>query len=339
MYLIVKGVLPTMKRKILDMLKESRNEFVSGQYISDELGISREAVHKYMNQIKNEGYTVEAVSRKGYRLVSVPDLLTYEEIKKNLHTKYMGRKIVYFDTIDSTNIKAKALAASGESEGTVVIAETQVFGRGRLGKNWTSPKYKGIWMSVILKPDIEPVHAAKVTLAGAAAVQKTMMNMGIHSKIKWPNDLVLNNKKICGILTEMNCELNKINYIIIGSGINVNIDTCDFTEEIRNTATSLKIETGKTFSRQEIAADIMNNFEMFYDEFKNEGSIKHSVELCRENSALLGEDIKIINAGKETKAKALDINDKGELVVKYEDGKIGNIIAGEVSTRGLYGYV
>lgn len=328
-----------MKNKILDILKKSENEFVSGQYISNEIGISREAVHKYINQIKSDGYAIEGVSRKGYRLVSAPDLLTYEEIKKNLHTKYMGRRIVYFDTIDSTNIKAKTLAASGEREGTLVIAEKQTLGRGRLGRSWVSPKYRGIWMSVILKPDIEPVYAAKVTLVAAAAVQKTMMDMGIHSKIKWPNDLVLNNKKICGILTEMSCELNKINYIIIGSGINVNIDTSDFTEEIKNTATSLKIETGKTFSRQEIAANIMNNFEVFYDEFKNGGNIKHSVELCRNNSVLLGESIKIISAGKETKARALDINDEGKLVVQYEDGKIENIISGEVSMRGLYGYV
>lgn len=328
-----------MKREIIEILKDNQSKFISGQIISEKLSISRAAVWKYINQIKEEGYVVESVSRRGYKLVFVPDVPTYEEIKDNLHTKYIGRKLLYFKTIDSTNIKAKELASLGESEGTVIISEEQSMGRGRLGREWASPKYKGIWMSLILKPDIEPYYASKITLVAAAATAKTLINMGLKIKIKWPNDLVINKKKVCGILTEMSGELNKVNYIIVGIGMNVNIDEEEFPNELRNTATSLKSEFLKTFSRKEIVAEIFNNFEVLYEEFKNEGNIKSSIDICRENSVLLGEEVKIISQNVVKKAKALDINNDGELVVQYDDGKIGNIVSGEVSMRGLYGYV
>lgn len=328
-----------MKQKIIQILKDNEGQFISGQIISEKLSVSRAAVWKHINQIKEEGYVIESVSRKGYRLISMPDVPTYEELKDNLNTKYIGRKVLYFETIGSTNSKAKELASLGEKEGTVIIAEEQSMGRGRLGRAWSSPKYKGIWMSLILKPDIEPYYASKITLVAAAAVARTLIDMGINIKIKWPNDLVLNKKKVCGILTEMSGEINKVNYIIIGIGMNVNIEEEEFSNELKNTATSLKVEYLKTFSRKEIAAKMLNNFEKLYEEFKNEKNIKSSIKICRENSVLLGEDIKIISQNVVKKAKALDINDDGELVVQFEDGEIVNIISGEVSMRGLYGYV
>lgn len=328
-----------MKEKILHLLKENEKNFISGQGISEKLGVSRTAIWKYINVLKEEGYEIESVSKRGYRLVSSPDLLSFEEVSKNLHTKYIGKNIMYFSTIDSTNNKSKELALDGSPNGTVVISEEQTLGRGRLGRNWVSPKYKGIWMSIILKPDTDPMNVPKVTQVGAAAVIKTLNELGIKATIKWPNDIVMNNKKICGILTEMSGELNKVNYVIMGIGINVNIDIEDFPEELKDIATSISHEEGRYLKRKDLVSSLLNNFEILYDEFEKEESINLSVNICRENSALIGKEVKIINRGKESIGRAVDLNDEGQLLVQYSDGKIDKIISGEVSIRGLYGYV
>src|SRR5690606_22693461 len=199
-----------MKNKILEKLKNS-GDFISGQEISKEFHMTRAAIWKYINILREEGYNIESVPSKGYRLSSLPDLLTYEEIKEYLNTDFIGRSVYYFDSIDSTNKKAKEIAID-ESEGAVLIAEEQTQGKGRMGRSWVSPKSKGIWMSIILKPDLEPMKVPKLTLIGAAAVHKALDNMGIKTQIKWPNDILINGKKICGILTEMSGELNMVNY-------------------------------------------------------------------------------------------------------------------------------
>lgn len=327
-----------MKYKILKMLKENDKKFISGQYISDTLNVSRTAIWKYINQLKDEGYNIEAVTRKGYKLINTPDILSYGEIAEYLKTKYIGREIVYFDRIDSTNVKAKELAAEGIKEGTVVISEEQTMGRGRLGRKWVSPKGKGIWMSIILTPDINPIDASKVTQIGAAAVWKALKEVGVDAYIKWPNDIVLNRKKVCGILTEMSGELNRINYLVIGIGINVNINSEEFPEEIRNIATSIKAEIGHTVSRKFIVAEILNNFEEFYDELIKHGNIKTSIDICRKASILLGREIRIITNKGERNAKAIDITDEGELLIE-ENGEIEKLVSGEISVRGIYGYV
>jgi BirA family transcriptional regulator, biotin operon repressor / biotin---[acetyl-CoA-carboxylase] ligase len=328
-----------MKDNILKLFKNNNSTFISGEKISRDLGVSRTAIWKCINQLKELGYQFESSSKKGYRLVSSPDILTPEEIIPRLNTNFLGRNLIHFDTIDSTNIKAKELAALGEKDGTVIISEEQTSGRGRLGRQWVSPKNKGIWMSIILKPEINPIFASRVTLIAAAAVYRAAMQSGIKSLIKWPNDIVINNKKVCGILTEMSAELNKIHYLVIGIGINVNTEEIDFPEELKASATSLKIEKGIAIDRKALAADILNNFELLYNEFLVDHSINTSVQICRENSVLIGKEVKIINGGTELKAKALDINDDGELIVEREDGKVEVVFSGEVSIRGLYGYV
>ncbi|KGG80612.1 biotin--acetyl-CoA-carboxylase ligase [Caloranaerobacter azorensis H53214] len=326
-----------MKDEILKLLKEN-NEFVSGQDISDSLNVSRTAIWKYINQLREEGYLIDSVTRKGYKLIYTPDILTYGEIAEYLETDYIGRKIIHFDSIDSTNIKAKQLAAEGAKEGTVVIAEEQTMGRGRLGRGWVSPKGKGIWMSIILRPNIDPIDASKVTQIGAAAVWSALSKVGVDAYVKWPNDIVLNCKKVCGILTEMSAELNRINYLVIGIGVNVNINLQEFPNEINNIATSIKAEVGHDVDRKFITAEILNNFERFYNELIKYGSIKTSIEICRKTSILLGREIKIITNQGERKVKAIDITDQGELLIE-ENGKIEKLISGEISVRGIYGYV
>lgn len=325
-----------MIRKILKLLK-SNDGFISGQRISEECEVSRTSIWKYINSLKEDGYEIESVSRKGYKLISCPDLLTYEEAKKYLNTKYLGNEIIHFESIDSTNNYAKDIAMD-KAEGTVVTAEQQISGKGRLGRNWTSPSRKGIYFSIILKPNLEPNKVAKLTLIGAAAVHLALMEMNIDSKIKWPNDIVIDGKKLCGILTEMSCELNKINYIVIGIGINANLDEDDFTDDLKDKATSLKIFTGEKIERNKLLALLLNHFEKLYDSFKEDFNLLEAIEICRKHSALIGKEIQIIKDGGIKIGKAIDLNDEGELIVEFEDG-IENIYSGEVSVRGLNNYI
>jgi BirA family biotin operon repressor/biotin-[acetyl-CoA-carboxylase] ligase len=326
-----------MKEKILKLLKDSGNDFVSGQKISDALGVSRAAIWKYINIIKEDGYEIEAISRKGYRILSAPDILTFEEVKNFLSTEYIGKNIIYYDSIGSTNSKAKELAEIGQEHGTVIISEEQTTGRGRLGRNWVSPKHKGIWISIILRPNIITENISQITLLGAAAVQKAIMKMGIKTSIKWPNDIVLNGKKVCGILTEMSGEINHINYLIMGIGINVNLEEDDIPIDLKDVATSLKLESGKYMDRKILLASVINNFEELYNDFVQNGDIKETIEVCRKNSMLIGKEIKLNNRGKVTMAKAIDIGDKGELVIENDKGVIEYIVSGEVSITGIYG--
>ena len=327
-----------MKGKILKLLKDSGDNFVSGQKISEDLGVSRAAIWKYINAIKEDGYEIEAISRKGYRIISSPDVLTFEEIKNFLNTEYIGRNIIYYDSIGSTNSKAKELAELGQEHGTVVISEEQTNGRGRLGRNWVSPKYKGIWMSIILRPNIITENISQITLLGAAAVQKAIMKMGIKTSIKWPNDIVLNSRKVCGILTEMSGEVDHINYLVMGIGINVNFEEEDFPEELKDIATSLTLESGKYMDRKRLLSNVLNTFEVLYNDFVKNGDIEETIDICRKNSILIGKEIQLVNRGKVTTAKAIDISDQGELVIENCHGMVENIVSGEVSIRGIYGY-
>ncbi|WP_353095758.1 biotin--[acetyl-CoA-carboxylase] ligase [Tissierella praeacuta] len=325
-----------MKNKILEILK-NKDDFISGEEISKEFHMTRAAIWKYMNMLKEDGYIIESVPRKGYKIISLPDILTYEEIKKYLDTEFIGRNIYYFDSINSTNKKAKEMALE-EKEGTVVVAEEQISGKGRLGRQWISPKGKGIWMSIILKPKCEPMTVAKITLLGAAAVHKALSNMNIKSQIKWPNDILINGKKICGILTEMSAELNMINYVVMGIGINANLSEEDIPEDLKDKGTSIKISEGKKIDRKELLANIVNEFEKFYIEFRDNNTISIAIDICKENSALIGREIRVIK-GREIKlGKAVNINEEGELVVEFEDGVIANLYSGEVSVRGINGY-
>ncbi len=219
----------------------------------------------------------------------------------------------------------------------VVAAEEQTSGRGRLGRSWISPKGTGIWMSIVLKPNISPMVAPRATLIGAAAVYTALKDMGISVGIKWPNDIVINGKKICGILTEMNAEIERVNYVIMGIGINVNMES--FPDELKEKATSLKNELGNEVDRKKLVANILNNFEVFYEEFKNTGDISRVIEICKEGSLLINKEVRVINGNNEVICTVIDIDDEGELIVKHKDGTIKRVISGEVSVRGIYGYV
>jgi len=325
-----------MKHQILFRLQDTQG-FVSGGKLSKEFGLSRTAIWKHIHSLISDGYEIESVTNKGYRLVSSPDIINYDEIKDELETKIIGRHIYHYKTIDSTNKKAKEIAFK-EEEGTIVVAEEQTNGRGRLGRTWNSKMTKGIYTSVILKPETEPEKVAKLTLLAAAAVYLALKDIGIESTIKWPNDVLVNGKKVSGILTEMNCELGIINYIVLGIGINVNHNKEDIQIDLIDKATSLKVETGEQIDRKHLFSRLLNHLDELYIPFETTGDFETALEICRNNSAVIGEDIIVIQGHKEREGRAIGINHNGELMVHFAEG-VESVISGEVSIRKKDRYI
>lgn len=246
-------------------------------------------------------------------------------------------KIYSFEKLESTNDKAKEIARD-EKEGTVIIAKEQTKGRGRLGRTWHSPRGKSILMSIILKPNMEPKDMQKIVLIGAAAVNMALKDIGIESQIKWPNDIIVQGKKVCGILTEMSSNFNGLNYVIIGIGININQDIEDIPKELKEKSTSLKLIKNKEIHKEELLQILLNRFKELYMPFKNHGDIKGVIDICGKNSAIIGKNILVIQGDNIRKGKALDINMEGELLVEFSEG-IERVYSGEVSIRGLEGYI
>ncbi len=329
-----------MKRKVLETLKINKGAFISGEEISNKMGVTRTAVWKQIKQLKKEGYGIESVSGKGYRLTREPDTLDASALEIELQKKSLWSKVVHFDSIESTNTIAKKLAAEGQPEGTIIIAEEQTGGRGRRGKDWLSPKGTGIWMSMLLRPDIDPSESAKITQIAAAAVTMAIQKItGCQAGIKWPNDIILHRKKVCGILTEMSGELSSINYIIVGIGINANVDIEVFPMDIRKIATSIKACIGKSISRKDMVIAILNEFEKFYFDFIEKKNIKKAMSICKKYSVTLGNQVRLMTRGEEIIAEAIDLTEEGELVIKKATGEIEKVISGEVSVRGIADYI
>lgn len=326
-----------MKEEILRLLR-SADGYISGQELCNQFGVSRTAVWKAINQLKEAGYEIEAQQNKGYRLMAAPDLMTEAEIKSLMHTDWVAKEVLYFDTIDSTNTKAQELAEKGYPSGTLVVADKQESGKGRRGRSWVSPSGTGIFMTLMIKPDINPNNASMLTLVAALAVAKAITSVtGEEALIKWPNDIVVNGKKVCGILTEMNAQFDYINHIVVGIGINVHNES--FPEEISQMASSLMIEAGgKRFHRAQIIAETMSYFEQYYDTFLETQDLS---ALVREYDELLvnrNKSVRVLDPKEPFDGKAMGITPKGELIVDtWESRKL--VSSGEVSVRGIYGYV
>lgn len=326
-----------MKEEILRLLR-SADGYISGQELCNRFGVSRTAVWKAINQLKEAGYEIEAQQNKGYRLKAAPDLMTEAEIKSLMHTDWVAKEVLYFETIDSTNTKAQELAEKGYPSGTLVVADKQESGKGRRGRSWVSPSGTGIFMTLMIKPDINPNNASMLTLVAALAVAKAITSVtGEEAMIKWPNDIVVNGKKVCGILTEMNAQFDYINHIVVGIGINVHNES--FPEEISQMASSLMIEAGgKRFHRAQIIAETMSYFEQYYDTFLQTQDLS---ALVREYDKLLvnrNKSVRVLDPKEPFDGKAMGITPKGELIVDtWESRKL--VSSGEVSVRGIYGYV
>lgn len=326
-----------MRDKILGMLR-GVGDYVSGEQMSREQGVSRSMVWKVIKGLRDEGYEIDSVTNKGYKLVGVPDLMIAGEIKILLETKVFGKEIYDYGEIDSTNVIAKAKAREGAAEGAVFIAESQMGGKGRLGKVWESPSGTGIWMSLVARPEISPRDVSGITLVAGLAICKAIREVtGLPAYIKWPNDIVVNGRKVCGILTEMSAEMDRVNYVIIGIGINVN--TSKFPKELQEVATSLKIESGIEYSRKDIVAKVLMFFEQDYEKYIQGESLHGILEEYKVLCITLKNEVSIINKDQSYRARPVDIDGTGALIVVREDGTKETITSGEVSVRGIYGYI
>lgn len=318
-----------MEEKILIELKKA-TDYLSGETLSSNLMVSRAAIWKHIKNLKAKGYIIEGISNKGYKLVSTPDVINSNEVSELLTTTHLGGHIIHLDTINSTNTKAKELASTGAVDGTVIISEIQESGSGRFKRVWESPK-GGIWFSMILRPNIVPTECTKVTQITAAAMYTTLSSLGIPVEIKWPNDIVLNNKKLCGILTELKCDLETVDYLVVGIGLNVNIE--NFEDDIRSIATSLKIEFNRDFNRTEIISSFLNTFEGLYNKFVNSGDISETIAICREHSNLFGKRAKLITCNNEEAITCLRLSDEGNLIVKDSQGNEKAVFSGEITFK------
>ena len=280
-----------MREKILEVILDNEKEFISGEELSKKLGKSRNAIWKHIRILRSQGYNIESVNKKGYRLVDEPtDLLNPQNIYRNLKTKFIGKNVLHFETIDSTNDYAKKIG-NELRDGSVIISEEQTKGKGRLGRVWESKAGEGIWMSIILKPNIIPNKAPFITLIAGASIVKALNILGVDAKIKWPNDITINNKKLSGILTELSAEIERVNYIVVGIGMNVK-DT-DFEEELKDKATSLYKENYNV-ARIDIVKEILCQFEKLYLDYIEKDDKKEVLDICRQYSAIINKEIYVI---------------------------------------------
>ena len=322
-----------MNEKVFEILQNS-TEYVSGQDISKELNVSRQAVWKAINSLKEMGFEIDSVTNKGYKVLSSPKNICELALKNCLDTNSLGKNIVVLDTTDSTNNNLKKLARNGAVDGTVVVAREQTSGKGRLGRSWISNKDENLTFSVLLRPNISPMEVSAITpIAGLAVCKAINETFQINCKIKWPNDIIAGNKKLVGILTEMSAEMDAVDFIVIGIGIN--LDQAEFDDEIKHKATSVFLETNKKIDKNKFLANVLKYIE---DEFAScnyrftEQNIMEYKNLC----ATINKQVGFYKNGEQKTGTAVDINSKGELVVRLDDQSLHIVNSGEVTIQGIY---
>ncbi len=317
---------------VLHRLRHDPEAWISGEQLSRELDVSRSAVWKHIQALRQDGYGIESSPRKGYRLIRTSPWLLPGEIREGLRTRILGRQdMVYHRETDSTNNRAKSLAASGAPEGTVVIAEAQTGGRGRKGRTWFSPPGEGVYLSVILRPAISPVEAPKITLiAGIAAAEAVLAEVpGLDVHIKWPNDLLVGRKKAAGILTEISSDMDEVGFAVSGMGLNVN--TRSFPRDVRDIATSLALETGRTLDRASLVRNCLERYEHWYGVFLHDGA-DLILERWKALSRTLGSRVSVDGAGGRITGIARDIGPDGGLLVEDDQGALHSVFSGDVET-------
>lgn len=322
-----------MEDKILTELKNAE-DYISGEALSSILNVSRAAIWKHIKNLKAKGYIIEGVSNKGYKLISSPDLIDKNELLSLLKTSVIGKNIIYFNDINSTNLKGKELAQNDIGDGSLIISEKQTLGNGRFNRKWISPR-GGLWFSLVLRPNLPPTEAPKITQIAAASVYKTLSDFNIETTIKWPNDIHIHDKKLCGILAEMKCDMDQVHYLILGIGININIDQNDFDESVKSIATSLKIEFNEQFNRNKILAAFLNHFENLYNKFLNDLDLSETISICRNHSNIFGKKAKLITYNKEEIVTCISLSDDGDLIVKDSLGNEKAVLTGEISFNGV----
>lgn len=320
------------KVQLLSYLKENRGTWISGESLSTKMAISRSAVWKHIKGLRTDGYIIESSPKKGYLFQKASVLLLAEEIREGLQTRSFGKQeIAYHRETDSTNLRAKELAEQGAPEGTVVIAEKQTSGRGRRGRSWFSPAEKGIYASLILRPSLPPNEAPKIVLlTSVAAADALSTQTHLDVMIKWPNDILVKGKKIAGILIDIGTEMDTVNYVIVGLGLNVNIPYRSLPEAIRNDATSVLIETGKQTPRKVIIREYLRLCEKYYEWF-NEGRFEEIIERWEKYANIIGQRIRVDLAGKTHRGNVSHIDPDGVLVIIDSAGKTHRIFSGDMT--------
>lgn len=330
-----------MKAEILALLREQR-AYVSGQQLCEQFGVSRTAVWKAIEQLRGEGYCIEAVPKKGYMLTereeNAPEIYTPSELSSRMRTKWAGRPVYFYESVGSSNVQARQLAEEGAAHGALVVADMQTAGRGRRGRSWSSPAGANVYFTIILRPDFAPDRASMLTLVMAHAVAEGIAReTGLETGIKWPNDIVIDGRKVCGILTEMSVEQDYIRHVVIGVGINVREQ--DFTPEIAEKAICLDVACDRRVNRSRLLAEVIKAFEEDYEAFDKAGNLS----LLRESYDRLlvnrNREVCVLDPAGEYRGVARGVTDTGELIVELPDGRIQHVFAGEVSVRGIYGYV
>jgi len=319
-----------MQQKIISHLKE-KDGFISGEEISRQLCISRAGIWKHIRELRRQGYDIAALPHEGYRLVSVPDKLFPHEITYQLQTNIIGQKVIYKEEVTSTMDEAFALGAGGCPDGTVICAENQTKGRGRLGRNWVSPKGKGVYFSVVLRPRLELSEASKMTLLVAVAVCEALRGIAdIDVKIKWPNDLMIGDKKIAGILTELNAEIDRVLFMVVGFGVNVNSALTQLPPQ----SASLKSETGQQFSRVLVMQRILQSLDQWYERMRQNG-FDSVLERWKDLSLTLGQKVRLSDPNGVIDGTAVDLSPEGGLIIEQDNGSRIKRMSGDVSLRAM----
>jgi BirA family transcriptional regulator, biotin operon repressor / biotin---[acetyl-CoA-carboxylase] ligase len=319
---------PTNEAMILAFLAEGGEEFVSGATLSDKLGLSRAAVWKHVEGLRGLGYRIDAQPAKGYRLLQVPDRLTELEVGPLLATRDVGRVLHHFESCGSTNAEAFTLAQEGAFHGEVVVAETQTAGRGRRGRSWVSPPGLNVYTSIVVRPEVPPARAPELTLVAAVAAVETLRDAQVNAAIKWPNDLVVGKKKIAGILTELAADAERVQFAVVGVGINLNVDPRTFSSELASLATSAIAERGQDVPRALFVAAFLSNFERWYDLWLDEG-FGPVRDAWRTKAQTLGQPVVVKQEPGEWRGVAEDIDESGALLVRTESG-LRRVLAGDV---------
>ncbi|SKA07436.1 biotin--[acetyl-CoA-carboxylase] ligase [Selenihalanaerobacter shriftii] len=323
------------KQQVLQILHDNESEYISGQKLSDQLKVSRTTIWKYVKSLREQGYLIDSSSKLGYRLIKAPDILSPEEIKRDLETDVLGSEVIYYEQVESTNNLAEVKARKGAIEGTIIIAKEQVGGKGRLGREYFCPS-EGVWFSVILRPDLKPTFASQLNFVAAVALARTIEQLtNLQPGIKWPNDILINQRKVSGILTEMNAEIDRVNYVILGLGINLNIEKAEFPEELIRKATSVKEEFGKEVSKLDFFLSLLHELEKEYVKLQEDG-FGSVLQGWRDYNITLGKEVKVNNVREVLKGQAIDVDDEGALLIKLEDGTVERVIAGDVTLNTEY---
>ncbi|MSU20497.1 MAG: biotin--[acetyl-CoA-carboxylase] ligase [Pedosphaera sp.] len=324
----------TIDAQILSALRNAQDGSVSGGELSQRLRISRAAIWSRIEEMRSLGYEIEASPHEGYRLRNVPDVLHADDLLSRLgKTKVIGRDIRVFQETTSTNDVIEKLARDGVKEGVVVFAESQSKGRGRLGRKWISPLRKGLWFSVLLRPDLRPQEATQLMIAGATALARAIRDeTGLSPEIKWPNDILVNGRKVAGLLTELSAELDHVNYIILGIGVDVNLNASDFSAELRKLATSLRIEKGHGIDRASLAAAVLRELDADYARITT-GHFEAVSDEWEELCSTLGRNIGIRIGDRVLQGRAESLDSDGALLLRTQHGRLERIIGGDVTVK------